>query len=36
MVWSAQRRCAVDNVRERGLYKLLNDYTLVRRFCCVV
>jgi hypothetical protein len=26
----------VDNVRERGLYKLLNDCTLVSRFCCVV
>jgi hypothetical protein len=29
MVWSERRRCRVDNVRERGLYKLLKDYTLV-------
>ncbi|KAL7448810.1 hypothetical protein ACHAWC_000945, partial [Mediolabrus comicus] len=28
MVWSERRKCGVDNVRERGLYKLLNDCTL--------
>jgi hypothetical protein len=36
MVWSERRKFTVDNVRERGLYKLLNDCTLVSRFCCVV
>jgi hypothetical protein len=29
MVWSEQRKCRVDKVREMGLSKLLKDYTLV-------
>jgi hypothetical protein len=36
MVWSERRRCRVDNVRERGLYKLLKDYTLVSRVVVIV
>ena len=36
MVWSEWRRCIVDNVRERGLYKLLNDCTLVSESRLVV